>query len=108
MTWPPLAGGSAIGGEGSESDTILRDEEFCQRARITLEKEGKNSPFTITCGSYGWLFHTRDFAAPPAATAEYDKMKAALSDMLGPSADRSPTEGDSFSAAIAAFVSRFP
>ena len=110
MTWRMIAGGTTIGGEGSDNGTILRDEEFCQRARITLEKEGKHAPFFISCGIYGWVFHTRDFSSLPEASGEYERMKAALSGILaypadGPSAD---AEYTSFAAAIAEFIRSFP
>ena len=109
MTWRTIAGGASIGGEGSENGIILQDEEFSDRARITLEKDAKSAPFAITCGIYGWMFHTRSFSSLPEAIGEYDRMKAALSDILTLSPDRPPdAERALFVEAIGEFVSRFP
>ena len=110
MTWKTIAAGTTIGGEGSENGTILQDEEFRDRARITLEKDGKSAPFAITCGIYGWMFHTRFFSSLPETTVEYERMKAALSDLLASSADRPSTVAESadFLEAIKEFVRRFP
>jgi hypothetical protein len=47
---------------GSEGGTIVLDEEHGLGARITLEKDGAIAPFTITCGIYGWMAHTRFFS----------------------------------------------
>ena len=110
MTWKMIAGGTTIGGEGSDNGTILRDEEFCQRARITLEKDSKTAPFSITCGIYGWMFHARGFSSLPEASEQYEQMKAALSGILAHPADgpSDAAEHASFAAAIAEYVRRFP
>ena len=46
-------------------------------ARITLEQDGY-TPFSITCGIYGWMVHTRFFATRDEAEPEYERMKGAL------------------------------
>lgn len=53
--WNPYAAGSTIGQRGSEDGLIIGDEEYCDSARITLERDCLASgqpaiPFTITCG----------------------------------------------------------
>jgi hypothetical protein len=82
MEWIPFDGGSSVGQRGSENGIILRDEEHEEGARITLEREGFSAPFAITCGIYGWMVHTYFLATEEEATAEYERMKPALADIL--------------------------
>lgn len=58
MSWIPFDGGSTIGIVGSEDGTIVADDEHAAGARITLEANCAHAPFAITCGIYGWFFHT--------------------------------------------------
>lgn len=75
--WEPFDGGATIGTAGDEG-VILRDEEFDEGARITLEQGPTSRPFAIECGVYGKMMHTRFFQSPPDAEAAYDEMKPAL------------------------------
>lgn len=59
---------------------ILRDEEFASAARITLEQSG--SRLAVTCGVYGWMLHTRFFAARAMAEREFDEMKSILQSIV--------------------------
>lgn len=85
----------------------MLDEEHTDGARITLERDGDIAPFSITCGVYGWMFHTRFFGEEAEARSQYDAMKVALSDLVRlnvPEADGGMTfAGDEFSE----FVNRF-
>ena len=85
----------------------MLDEEHTDGARITLERDGDIAPFSITCGVYGWMFHTRFFGEEAEARSQYDAMKVALSDLVRlnvPEADGGRTfAGDEFSE----FVDRF-
>ena len=45
-----------IGRKGSENGTILKDEEYNDLCRITLEKCSRY--YAVTCGIYGELVHT--------------------------------------------------
>ena len=56
--WYAFDEGRSVGLKGSEGGTILRDEEHPDGSRITLER-CKRPPFSITCGVYGWMVHTR-------------------------------------------------
>lgn len=82
MTWHATDNGATIGTEGSERGTIVLDEEHPDGARITLEREGKIAAWSITCGVYGLMAHTRFFADRPTAEAEYEAMKPALQAIL--------------------------
>jgi uncharacterized membrane protein len=61
--WHPFDDGGTIGTLGSESGTILRDDEHEGGARITLERDGCSAPFAITCGVYGSMVHTRQYGS---------------------------------------------
>jgi hypothetical protein len=58
LDWSEFENGKTMGTKGSESGTIILDIENSNGARITLEKECGNIPFTITLGIYGIMFHT--------------------------------------------------
>ncbi len=69
--WRPFNDGVTIGTEGSESGTIVRDQEHPLGARLTLERWGQTAPLAITCGVYGWMVHTRFFASEAKATLNW-------------------------------------
>lgn len=83
MAWHPFADGSTLGQRGSESGTIVLDEEHVDGARITLEEEGHVAPWTITCGVYGSMVHTRFFGAREDAEVAFVAMKTGLEEVLG-------------------------
>ena len=97
---------------GSEGGTIVLDEEHGLGARITLEKDGAIAPFTITCGIYGWMAHTRFFSNLDEATHAYEAMKPELVTILEAIPYSSDPEVEKKSArvseAISGFVDRFP
>jgi hypothetical protein len=105
VTWHAFDNGTSVGTKGPEQGTIVLDEEHAYGARITLERDGKNAPWAITCGVYGLMFHTRFFATRPIAEAEYEAMKAALHVILS-----QPDTADFADYARLAndFVERFP
>jgi hypothetical protein len=112
MTWESFDGGVTINQIGSEDGSIALDEEHVDGARITLERGCGHAPFAITCGVYGWMFHTRYFGTESEATAEYHRMKDGLAEILEviPRTDDPDVDakrrivGD----AIGSFVERFP
>jgi hypothetical protein len=111
MTWHPFDGGASIGETGTESGTILADEEHADGARITLEEGFSTAPFAITCGVYGWMVHTRLFGTRREAERQYSEMKVALSRILA--AVPAKTEDldksvDYVSRMIGDFVAEFP
>ncbi len=80
--WQAFQSGSTIGTSGSESGAIVRDDEHQLGARITLESSAAIAPFAITCGIYGWMFHTRFFSSEAEAILAFDEMKADLDRIL--------------------------
>jgi hypothetical protein len=82
MNWYPFNSGKSIGERGSERGIIIRDDEHSDGARITLERAGTNAPFSITCGIYGWMFHTRFFGIESEAQDEFETMKSELARII--------------------------
>ena len=109
--WNRFDDGKSLGTKGSEDGEILRDEEHRAGARITLEKCGR-IPFTITCGLYGWMCHTRFFGDLDTASSEFESMKPALSDVLSliPTVHDMDVDRkrDKVCDAISQFVDKFP
>ena len=73
MPWTPFHNGQSIGTPGPENGRISRDDEHVLGARITLQQSEPNvfartAPCALTCGIYGWMFHTRFFGNAAAAT----------------------------------------
>lgn len=110
MDWQPFENGATIGQRGSEDGVVVRDDEHKLGARITLEQECRHAPFAITCGIYGWMFHTRYVSS--RAEPEYESMLAGLADVLCliPFADDPDADAkcQRVSHAIQQFVARFP
>src|SRR5262249_53589230 len=71
MGWGPFDGGATVGQRGSEDGAIVRDDEHDLGARITLERGCAHCPVAVTCGIYGWFFHTRFLGSE--AEAEFDR-----------------------------------
>jgi len=109
--WMPFDNGATIGQRGAEHGIIIRDEEQESSARITLEQDCAHGvPFAVTCGVYGWFFHTRRVGTE--AGAEFTAMRDGLAAVL----KNIPRVGDPDTEfkmpiatnAIQEFVSRFP
>lgn len=88
--WHDYDAGFSIGTVGSDGGAIVRDEEHPSGARITLEEESSSAPFSVACGIYGWMLHTRYFSDEAEAQDEYDRMKDELEEIL----EAIPTEED--------------
>ncbi len=112
MAWVFFDGGSTVGQSGSENGVIVQDEEHGLGARITLERDSQHAPFAITCGIYGWMFHTRFFGSEAEAVAEYNRMKDGLDAILAtiPHLDdpECDAKGQRVGEAIRVFVEQFP
>jgi hypothetical protein len=106
--WYSFKEGESIGQIGSEGGKILCDEEHGDGARITLEHV-RNNRFTITCGIYGWMVHTRFFSSEVAAQIGFDETKDELSKILALIPPEDEGDDGSLNAAkiaIADFVER--
>lgn len=112
MSWYAFDNGKSIGQRGSESGSIIRDEEHQDGARITLERAGQTAPFAITCGIYGWMVHTRFFGTESEAESEFESMRAELSRIISTIPLAADPEVESKSRpvveSISEFVKRFP
>jgi len=64
------------------------DEEHSDGARITLEQSGHLAPWSITCGVYGSMVHTRFFATRVEAAAAFVATKSGLEEVLHRDDDR--------------------
>ena len=99
--WYPFDDGVTLGTVGSESGTILRDEEHPAGTRISLERDGRNAPFAITCGIYGGRFlHTVFRRSEAEAFANYDAMRARLAELA--------SRDDDIYDDLHAFIEQFP
>ena len=67
--WWPFDNGATVGQLGSEGGIIVRDEEHESGARATLERDCSFAPWAVTCGVYGWFFHTRLLAPEAEASS---------------------------------------
>jgi hypothetical protein len=108
--WYLFDEGRSIGLKGSEDGIILRDEEHSYGARITLERVGYRS-FSITCGIYGWMVHTRFFADELAAQNSFEEMKNGLAKILDiiPTVDEADADKiNKVTDDISDFIERFP
>jgi hypothetical protein len=111
VSWHLFNEGRDIGQVGTEDGIIILDEEHSEGIHITLERDGRAAPFSITCGIYGWMFHTCFFSEEELARRAYEEMKLELVNI----ATRIPYEDDpdkdakieAIDPAIAAFIERF-
>lgn len=65
------------GAKGSEGGMIVKDEEYKESCRITLEKGGD-----ITCGIYGEMVHTVFCKDDEEGLKTYNKIKKELQDFI--------------------------
>lgn len=112
MCWHLFENSESIGQRGSENGIIIRDEEHDDGARITLERDGDVAPYAITCGIYGWMFHTRFFGTEAGAQREFQSMQAEIVKILAsiPLTSDPHAEAKSLVAteSISEFVRQFP
>jgi len=112
MAWEQFEHGTTIGQYGSEHGIIVRDDEYQQHARITLERDGRIAPFAITCGIYGWMFHTCFFATKGQADTAYGQVQDALAAIVERITRTDNLNEDEHSevvtTAITQFVKQFP
>lgn len=97
---------------GPDGGVIIADDEHGGGARITFERLGGEGPYGITCGVYGWMMHSRYFAAEHEAQAAFGAMKTALAAIVEIIPLNSDSQVDEkierVSAERSAFVDRFP
>ncbi len=109
--WYDFDDGYSIGTSSSDGGLILCDEEHQSGARITLEEDSNFASFSITCGIYGWMFHTRYFSEEAEAIEEFELMKIDLNEILKSFLTEDEADEDTFNAMaeeISEFVEKFP
>ncbi len=108
--WRPFDSGATVGWPASEGGVTVRDEEHDAGSRITLERDCEHCPWAVTCGVYGWFFHTRFLGSE--AEAEFPAMLDGLAAILDiiPRVDDSGADAKmgAVGNAIGEFVARFP
>lgn len=77
MSWINFDGCSSVGEQGTEGGEIIKDEEFDNSVRITLERF-TDGHYAVTCGVYGAFFHTAWFDE----LSNYDLMKTDIEKIL--------------------------
>ncbi|MBC7006827.1 hypothetical protein BIZ38_00020 [Pseudoalteromonas sp. BZK2] len=80
--WSEIDNGETIGTIGSENGEIIKDEEHSKGARLTLEKDSVNAPYTLTSGVYGCFFHTTHLSNIKEGISEFEAMKAEISEFV--------------------------
>lgn len=108
--WRPFDDRVTLGQPGSEGGVTIHDEEHEGGARATLERDCGSAPWTVTCGVYGWFFHTRFLGSE--AEAEFPAMLAGLAAIVDliPRVDEPECDAKMrvVGEAIRKFVARFP
>jgi hypothetical protein len=108
--WHPFDNGSTIGQRGSEGGVIVCDMEHEGGARATLERQCDHATWTVTCGVYGWFFHTRFVGSE--SEADFSEMISVLAAILKsiPRADDPELDAKMrvVNESIHQFVDRFP
>jgi len=110
-SWRPFQNGETIGTKGSEDGAIVLDEEHIAGARISLERKTEGIPFAITCGVYGWFFHTKYCSSEDEAMQAFQEMKSGLDgiiDVLGENFENPADLDTAVIKAINDFVDKFP
>jgi hypothetical protein len=77
MSWTAAADPVA-----SEGGTVVRDEVHLDGARVTLERDGRTAPWSITSGIFGLMVHTVFCAEEASAHSTYDALKADIERIL--------------------------
>jgi hypothetical protein len=80
--WIQFKAGGELGQKGSEGGIIVRDEEHLEGARITLEKDGDITPYSITLGIYGLMFHTHFCSTLEAGNHYFERCKLKIEEIL--------------------------
>jgi hypothetical protein len=106
VEWRPFENGTTIGQRGSEDGIIVLDDAHELGARITLERDCSHGiPFAVTCGVYGWFFHTRFLGSE--SEAEFLAMLDGLSAILDIIPRIDDPEADAKKVAVSESISRF-
>ena len=90
-----------LGGKGSEGGVVLRDEEYEETCRITLER--CKDCYAVTCGVYGSMVHTAFFDEKDYEE-KYEQMKMELQKFIDRIETTTPDDRSDF---YASFCDRY-
>lgn len=99
--------GDSLGTAGEDGGIIVADFAHDLGARMTLEALGDGTSFAMTCGIYGWFFHTRFFDSRETADRASADMQAALDVILQTYPEKDDPDYDAKEAAFGEAISRF-
>jgi len=99
--WRIFNDGLSLGTFGSEKGEKVKDEEYNNDARITIETDGITAPYSITCGIYGLFCHTAFCSNFESALKQFDDMKQDIERILEELND------DNISELLESFVERY-
>ena len=108
MSWTPADASQAIEPKDLNGGILVADYEHDVGARITVEDLGDAAHFAITCGIYGWFFHTRFLSTSRAdADAVCSEMQIALDRIINAIPLKDDPEHEAKCEAVAVLISEF-
>ncbi len=112
MSWTPTDASQSLDPRDLNGGVAVADYEHELGARIILEDLGGATNFAITCGIYGWFFHTCRFSCRADADRACDEIQTALDRIIN-SIPRNDDPGrdakcEAVTSAISEFVDIYP
>jgi hypothetical protein len=108
MSWTPTDASQSIHPRDLNGGILVADYEHDLGARITVEDLGDAAHFAITCGIYGWFFHTRFLTMKREdADAACNEMQTALDRIINSIPLKDDPERDKKCAAVTDSISEF-
>ena len=107
MSWTPTDARQSIDPRDLNGGIVVADYEHELGARIIVEDLGDAAHFAITCGIYGWFFHTCRFSKRGAADSACTEMQTALDRIINSIPRNDDPERDSKCAAVTDSISQF-
>lgn len=80
--WKAYDDGNTIEEAGVDGGTIIKDEQYRQRCRITIEKNSIMGAYSITCGIYGLMVHSVSCCSKENAFEQFEQMKKEAADFI--------------------------
>jgi hypothetical protein len=108
MSWTQTDASQAIDPKDLNGGILVADYEHDLGARITVEDLGDAAHYAITCGIYGWFFHTRFLTTSRAdANAACSEMQIALDGIINAIPLKDDPERDTKCEAVTDLISGF-
>jgi hypothetical protein len=110
LMWVPIDNGETVDTIGFEGGTILKDEQYGDHARITLEEDG-TAPYIIIATLAGFTDHICFYDDLNTAETYFERIKVDLERLIGLiPADNDPDlddRRDILTTALEDFVQRY-